>query len=143
LQIMRWPYDARLEPTHAWGAIGVGVAGLIGIPTVLVATHIPGHMYRWWWPTDWMLVPAFLALIGVFILAVPLRSKSADVVQQADHAEPISPRIIGIAKTHNVSGEVTGVSAEIVKNGYVHGVADAEEVSRDGKLRGVHIRRIG
>jgi hypothetical protein len=36
---MQWPFDRRAEPTHAWGAITVGTAGLVGLPVVQATLH--------------------------------------------------------------------------------------------------------
>src|SRR6058998_2392170 len=70
---VRWPFDKRVEPTHAWGVVAVGTAGLISIPTALVALHANEPAFHWWWPTNWMIVPAVIFLGGIALLVVPVR----------------------------------------------------------------------
>ena len=70
---MRWPYDKRAEATHAWGALAVGTAMLIGIPTVLATIHATEPHFRWWWPTTWMMLPLVIIAIGLVLLLVPVR----------------------------------------------------------------------
>jgi hypothetical protein len=74
---MRWPYDKRAEAAHAWGAIGVGAAGVIGIWTVLATLHANEPNFRWWWPTNWTAVPLALVALGVMLLLIPIRRSTA------------------------------------------------------------------
>ncbi len=68
-----WPFGKRVKPTHAWGVVAMGTAGLIGIPEVLVNIHANESTFRWWWPTNWMIVPLVIFVIGLVLLLVPVR----------------------------------------------------------------------
>jgi hypothetical protein len=70
---VRWPYDKRAEATHAWGALGVGTASVIGILTVLATIHASDRHFRWWWPTNWTALPLVIVAIGMVLLIVPVR----------------------------------------------------------------------
>lgn len=70
---MRWPYNERAEAAHAWGALGLGAVGLIGVPTVLATLHAADSRFRPWWPTNWMIVPLAIFAFGLFLLFVPVR----------------------------------------------------------------------
>jgi hypothetical protein len=77
--VVRWPYDARVDSAAAWGVVtaGVAIAGIM--VTVLAALDGSHPHFRWWWPTGWMLIPAGITAIGVFMATVPLRnSDNAD-----------------------------------------------------------------
>lgn len=71
---MRWPFNRRADPVHAWGAltVAVGIAAVIG--TDLATLHANEANYRWWWPTNWMAVPAGIFVVGLLLLFVPLAS---------------------------------------------------------------------
>jgi hypothetical protein len=95
---MEWPYDRRIEPTHAWGVIAVGTAAIIGIPAVLATLHATDSHFGWWWPTDWMIVPVAILVIGLILLAVPLRRSvppspgdATATLDQTDGAAPQPP----------------------------------------------------
>jgi hypothetical protein len=70
---VKWPYDRRAESAHAWGTIGAGLALLVGILAVQASLHSTDQNFRWWWPTNWMIVPMAILAIGVVLLALPLR----------------------------------------------------------------------
>lgn len=70
---MRWPYDRRAEPTHAWGVIGAGVLILVTMPLIFEGLHMPGGRFRWWWPSNWMIVPCAFIVFGLVLLVLPLR----------------------------------------------------------------------
>jgi hypothetical protein len=84
---MRWGYDKRVEAVHAWGAISVGVLVSIGVPTVLVALHSTDHHFRWWWPTNWMLVPVAILALGLVMLVVPVLRSGPDHTSEGPGAE--------------------------------------------------------
>ena len=73
LRCVKWRYDARVDPVHAWGTVTLGAAGIIGLPTVLATLHATDSHFRWWWPTNWMIVPVAILAIGMVLLALPLR----------------------------------------------------------------------
>ncbi len=70
---MRWPYNERADPVHAWGAVATGTAGLIGIPAVLATLHSSQSSFRWWWPTGWMIIPLTVFVVGIGLLFIPVR----------------------------------------------------------------------
>lgn len=70
---MRWPYDAHVDSVTAWGVVATGVAVAGIMVTVLAALDGSHPHFRWWWPTGWMLIPAGITAVGVFIATVPLR----------------------------------------------------------------------
>lgn len=69
---MRWPFDRRVDLGHAWGVVGLGTALLTGLPGLLATQHTEGR-FRWWWPTDWMVLPLAIFVAGVLLLLVPVR----------------------------------------------------------------------
>ena len=89
---MRWPYDKRAEATHAWGALGVGTAGIIGILTVLATVHATDKHFRWWWPTNWTTLPLVIACIGLVLLIAPVRRSRKENPVRLAHEAP-APRI--------------------------------------------------
>jgi hypothetical protein len=74
---VRWPFDRRVEATHAWGVIAVGTAVLTGIPAVLATLYAADTQFRWWWPTNWMAVPSVIFFAGCLLVAVPIRRSPA------------------------------------------------------------------
>ncbi len=68
---MRWPYDKRADPVHAWGAIAAGIA----IAGALYAARAlnPHTAKSWWWPTNWMVIPVVVIGVGLILLALPVR----------------------------------------------------------------------
>jgi len=70
---VKWPYKRRIDPAHAWGVVAVGSAGLVAIPAILATLHATDSQFRWWWPTNWMAIPAAIFLIGVALAALPIR----------------------------------------------------------------------
>jgi hypothetical protein len=84
---MRWPYDKRVDATHAWGALGVGTAGVGVIWGVLATLHATDPHFRWWWPTNWTAVPLAIVVVGIVLLLLPIRrSKEQDPAPQAQRA---------------------------------------------------------
>ena len=69
---MKWPYEGRVDAAHAWGVIAVGTAGLVAIPTILATLHAADSHFRWWWPTNWMIVPAAIFLVGLGLTVLPV-----------------------------------------------------------------------
>ena len=39
---MRWPFDKRLDATHAWGIFGGGLTVLVALPGLLALEHTKG-----------------------------------------------------------------------------------------------------
>lgn len=72
---MRWPFDTRVDAAHAWGTVTGGIA-IIGIVVgALAATHSSDPHFHWWWPTNWLSIPAGIVLIGLILATVPFRRK--------------------------------------------------------------------
>jgi hypothetical protein len=104
---MRWPYDKRVEATHAWGVIAVGTAAIIGIPTVLATLHASDRHFSWWWPTNWMYVPFTILMIGLLLLVIPIRRSKAS--ESRDIGSPSERATIGVRQTAiRVAGAMTG-----------------------------------
>ena len=104
---MRWPYDKRAESAHAWGALGLGAAGAVGISTVLATLHATDPRFRWWWPTDWMALPVCFFLVGIVLLLVPLRqSRPKNFAPAAQDSTPKpQPLRIATERTTGTTGE--------------------------------------
>ncbi len=73
---MRWPFDRRVDPLHAWGALALAVAIAGVIATELATLHASEANFRWWWPTVWMAVPTAVFIVGLILLFVPIRRLS-------------------------------------------------------------------
>lgn len=69
---MKWPSEKRVDPAHAWGVVAVGTAGLVAIPTILATLHATDTHFRWWWPTNWMVLPAAIFLVGLGLTVLPV-----------------------------------------------------------------------
>lgn len=68
---MRWPYDKRADPVHAWGAIAAGIAIASALYT---ARALDPHIAKsWWWPTNWMVIPVVVVGVGLILFALPVR----------------------------------------------------------------------
>ena len=68
---MRWPYDKRVDPIHAWGAIAAGIA-IAG--AIYAARALNPHAARsWLWPTNWMIIPVIVTGVGLILLFLPVR----------------------------------------------------------------------
>ena len=78
LRCVKWPYRRLIDPAHAWGVIAVGTAGLAAIPAILATLHATDAHFRWWWPTNWMAVPAAIFLIGVGLIALTVGRSEQD-----------------------------------------------------------------
>ena len=55
----------------------MGAAGLIGMAQELAGLNGTQAHFRWWWPTDWMAIPAAILAIGVALLVFPVRRAAA------------------------------------------------------------------
>jgi hypothetical protein len=42
-----------------------------------VNIHANEADFRWWWPTNWMIIPLLIAVIGLVLLVVPVRRSAA------------------------------------------------------------------
>jgi hypothetical protein len=121
---VRWPYDKRADATHAWGALGVGTAMLIGIPTVLATIHATDPHFRWWWPTTWMMLPLVIIAIGLVLLLAPVRRSGVerpalhpqDVPRPADRTDT-RPSVL----TPKTPGRVAG-HTDMVKDRMIYDI---------------------
>jgi hypothetical protein len=52
-------------------AFAVAIAGVIA--TELATLHASEANFPWWWPTDWMAVPAAIFIVGLILLVVPIQ----------------------------------------------------------------------
>lgn len=93
---MKWPYERRVDPAHAWGVIAVGTAGLVTIPTVLATLHATDSHFQWWWPTNWMIAPAVIFLMGMALVALPVR-RSERTTRAAMEAGADGTSIVGVS----------------------------------------------
>lgn len=104
---MRWPFNRRVDPVHAWGTltVAVGVAGVIA--TELATLHASQADFRWWWPTNWMIIPLVIFVGGIALLVVPVRrSPRAPAVT----AEP--PPAVTVARAPAPVPTVTDMSPQ-------------------------------
>ena len=68
---MRWPYDKRADPIHAWGTIAAGIA-IAG--AIYAARALNPHTAKsWGWPTNWMIIPVIVFGVGLILLVLPVR----------------------------------------------------------------------
>jgi NACHT domain len=68
---VQWPYDKRVDPIHAWGAITAGIA-ITG--ALYAARALNPHTARsWGWPTNWMIIPVIVTGVGLILLFLPVR----------------------------------------------------------------------
>lgn len=81
-----------MEPAHAWGVLGLGIAVLLAVPPIYASQH--SGSFRWWWPTDWMALPLVLCAVGITLLLVPLRRSVASIDQQKDETEQSPPDLL-------------------------------------------------
>lgn len=70
---MRWPYSTRVDTVHAWGTVAAGIAIVGIIVGALAATHGNDPHFHWWWPTNWLIIPVGIVVIGMIMVVVPLR----------------------------------------------------------------------
>lgn len=70
---MTWPYDKRADPIHAWGTIAAGIAAGGIVIGAEVALHPGQANLHWWWPSDWLTVPAAIVLAGLVLVVLPVR----------------------------------------------------------------------
>lgn len=75
---MRWPYDKRVDPIHAWGAIAAGIA-IAGAFYAARALN-PHTAKSWLWPTNWMIIPVIVTGIGLILLFLPVRRSRREAV---------------------------------------------------------------
>ena len=78
---MRWPYDKRVDPIHAWGAIAAGIA-IAGAFYAARALN-PHTAKSWLWPTNWMIIPVIVTGVGLILLFLPVRRSRREGVQGA------------------------------------------------------------
>ena len=75
---MGWPYDKRVDPIHAWGAIAAGIA-IAGAFYAARALN-PHTAKSWLWPTNWMIVPVIVTVVGLILLFLPIRRSRHEAV---------------------------------------------------------------
>jgi hypothetical protein len=75
---VRWPYDKRVDPIHAWGAIAAGIA-IAGVFYAARALN-PHTAKSWLWPTNWMIIPVIVTGVGLILLFVPVRRSRREAV---------------------------------------------------------------
>ena len=140
---MKWPYGKRIEAAHAWGVVAVGTAGVVGIPTVLATLHAADHSFRWWWPNNWMLVPAVAFLVGLLLTVIPVRRlKGESEVTNSQTVWPVLD-VTGEIDVGSVAGDAAAIRGERAKSGRIGGKAKARRLEEGAKLSGVDINRIG
>ncbi len=85
---MRWPYDTRADPIHAWGATAAGIA-IAG--AFYAARALNPHTARsWGWPTNWMITAVVITAVGLILLVLPVRqSRCQD--PEPSREDPASP----------------------------------------------------
>jgi hypothetical protein len=82
---VRWPFDKRADYALTAIVLGSGLAAYFGLPALLAIPH-----FRWWWPTNWMAIPAVLCLAGLVMLFVPLQRSALRRGQGAAAVTPPS-----------------------------------------------------
>jgi hypothetical protein len=107
LQCVKWPYQRRVDAAHAWGMAAVGTAGLVAIPTILATLHATDDHFRWWWPTNWMIVPAAIFLVGLALTVLPvMRPVNASTeITNSFRATVAEGNSNHISRDDNVNGE--------------------------------------
>jgi hypothetical protein len=68
----------RTPLTYAWGTITAAIALAAIVITALVTLHANDSRFRWWWPTNWMAIPAAMLVIGLIVLVLPIRKSPVD-----------------------------------------------------------------
>lgn len=118
MRTMRWPYNARVDTVHAWGTVGAGIAILVGIAGSLASAHGSEPHFRWWWPTNWMIVPVVVIIIGLVMVVAPLRRRKGLARNQGDESEksPQQPRAPQISTQFVIAD-----SAGSIAQGALHG----------------------
>jgi|SRR5580700_1518656 hypothetical protein len=89
---MRWPYNTRVDTVHAWGTVAAGIAIVGIIVGALATTHGNDPHFRWWWPTNWVIVPVGIVVIGLIMVVMPLR-RHHDRSKDGLERPPGSPQI--------------------------------------------------
>jgi MFS family permease len=112
---MRWPYNARVDSALAWGVLGSGIAIGGAIVGALTGLHGNERHFHWWWPTNWMIVPAVLVLIGLIMVVMPLH-RHDDQRKESPQKPPESPQIPQTIR-QDIIAEAPGSTAQ----GAVHG----------------------
>jgi len=90
---MHWPFSRRADPVHAWGTItvAIGVAGVIAAE--LATLHANQPHFRWWWPTNWLVIPVVILLVGILLLVIPVRrSQEGGKSNLAGNLRPLEAR---------------------------------------------------
>jgi hypothetical protein len=111
---MRWPYDERVDSAFAWGVLGSGIGVGGAIVGALTGLHGNDRHFHWWWPTNWMALPAALVLIGLIMVVVPLRrhdqpgESPEDAPGQPQIPQPVWQTIIADAPGSTAQGAVHG-----------------------------------
>ena len=113
---MGWPYETRAEAAHAWGAIAAVLFVDGAIVAALVALNASDQDFRWWWPTNWMIVGVVIVVIGLALLIVPVRRSPHKKPLPPDG--PVEPVFKGSSKEAKQADELT---AEAVRKHIAEG----------------------
>lgn len=89
---MGWPYNARVDSAFAWGVLGSGIAIGGAIVGALTGLHGNDQGFHWWWPTNWMIFPVALVVIGLVMVVVPFR-RHHNQPKESVEAAPKQPQI--------------------------------------------------
>jgi hypothetical protein len=112
---MRWPYNARVDSALAWGVLGSGIAIYGAAVGALTSLHANERNFHWWWPTNLMLVPAVLVLIGLIMVVVPLR-RHDDQRKESTQKPQESPQI-----PQTIRQDIIAKAPGSIAQGAVHG----------------------
>jgi tetratricopeptide (TPR) repeat protein len=88
--MVRWPYDKRVENVHGWSMIAAGIAIAAIIVPVFTTSNAGRAHSLWWWPTQWMGIPAALVVTGTILLTVPLHRSTPKITPRETIASLIS-----------------------------------------------------
>jgi hypothetical protein len=117
---MSWPFDKRVEPTHAWGVIGAGLAVDAAIVGALASLNASKPDFKWYWPTNGMIAGAVLVVIGLALLFIPVR-RSPTVVPVTP-SPPVHPPTKIFTGTLEEAEKANERTAEAVKNYMAEGI---------------------
>lgn len=105
LPSVRWPFNRRIDPIHGWGLVALGAAVLIGLAQDLTGVYSGHAHFRWWWPTNWMVLPLAILVIGAILLVIPVRRVAGALSAAADQATVPSVNPDEFKPYHQESGE--------------------------------------
>lgn len=122
---MQWPFSQRVSSGAALTVFGIGAGSVVGLMSVFATLQGTRPGYCWWWPNAWMALPAAVTVLGLALLAVPVRRGSSS--EQTPGADR------GSAVVHN---QVSGIARDVVQAGRdVHIYQGPQSGSRSGRER--------